>query len=234
MQKDGANHNTWKRTWNYLTLIAPVVIVALIAYFVYPSVYPRNEKPADPTTTNELPPMETPITQIKPTPFVDETTLTEADIFSPDKTGHRIVELCIGKLKSPDFNMPDDNQFLKRIAYVMSEFGKNMKTKGGIWQVTPTAFEDTMDTRAHKLLPGKYQRIWKAFKIDWKSVSYKDLDKPFYSALAARLYLSNYPEYIPPAHRIADQAEYWKFNYMAGSGDIQYFKDKVHELERVV
>ena len=100
--------------------------------------------------------------------------------------------------------------------------------------MTPTAFEDTMDTRAHKRLPGKYQRILKAFNIDWKSVSYEDLDKPFYSALAARLYLSNYPEHIPPAHQIDNQAEYWKFKYMAGSGDIQYFKDKVHELERVV
>ena len=198
--------------------------------------YPRKEVSAGSTTSNKLPPMETPITQIKPTPFVDEMALTEADIFSPNKTGRQIVELCIEKLKSPNFKntLPDDNQFLKRVAYVMSEFGKNMKTNGGIWQVTPTAFEDTMDTRAHKRLPQKYQRIWKAFKIDWKSVSYKDLDKPFYSALAARLYLSNYPEYIPPAHQIEDQAEYWKFNYMAGSGDIQYFKDKVHELEHMV
>jgi hypothetical protein len=180
--------------------------------------------------------METPVTQVKPTgsPFVDETTLTEADIFSPDKTGHRIVELCIEKLKSPKFNMPDDNQFLKRVAYVMSEFGRNMKNNGGIWQVTPTAFEDTMDTRAHKRLPRKYQQIWNAYNIDWKSIRYKDLDKPFYSALAARLYLSNYPEYIPPAHQIEDQAHYWKFKYMAGSGDFQFFIDKVHELKRSI
>ena len=45
--------------------------------------------------------------------------------------------------------MPDDNEFMRRVAYVMSEFGRNMKDNGVIWQVTPMAFEDTMDTRAH-------------------------------------------------------------------------------------
>ena len=231
-----ADRKPWKRVERYMTLIAPAVIALLGAYyFVYPftRMYARDTSFNSTTTVTVTTssPMETPVTQIKPTPFIDETTLTEADIYSPDKIGRRIVELCIEKLKSPKFKMLDDNHFLKRVAYVMSEFGKNMKNNGGIWQVTPTAFEDTMDTRAHKRLPGKYQQIWEAYDIDWKNVRYKDLDKPFYSALAARLYLSNYPEYIPPAHQIQDQAHYWKFKYMAGSGDLQFFIDKVHELE---
>ena len=104
-----------------------------------------------------------------------------------------------------------------------------------------------MDTRAHKRLPRKYQQIFEVYNIDWKNVRYKDLEKdrapcermpadrkPFYSALAAKLYLSNYPEYIPPAHQIQDQARYWKFKYMAGSGDLQFFIDKVYELEHSV
>ena len=154
LQEDGANHKPWKHIQRYLTLTTPAVIVLLIAYFVYPlNMHPTKELSVDSTTATKLSPMETPTPQIKPTPFAYETALTEADIFSPDKTGRRIVELCIEKLKSPEFNMPDDNQFLKRVAYVMSEFGKSMKSNGGIWQVTPTAFEDTMDTRAHKRLP---------------------------------------------------------------------------------
>ena len=68
-------------------------------------------------------------------------------------------------------------------------------------------------------------------KIDWKSVKYKDLDKPFYSALAARLYLSNSPKHIPPAHQVNEQAKYWKFQYMQGQGDLQSFLNKVSELE---
>ena len=236
MREDEADHKPWKHVQRYVALIASAVTVLLIAYFVYPftdNMYTR-ETSFNSTTTVTVTrpsPMETPVTRIKPTPFIDETTLTEADIYSPDKIGRRIVELCIEKLKSPKFRMLDDNHFLKRVAYVMSEFGRNMKNNGGIWQVSPTAFEDTMDTRAHKRLPGKYERILDAFGIDWKSVTYKDLDKPFHSALAARLYLSNYPEHIPPAHQIQDQARYWKFKYMAGIGDLQFFIDKVHELD---
>ena len=180
--------------------------------------------------------MQSPSHSSPPTenPTYDDKVLpTEADIFTPHKSGPNIVELCIQKLKSPLFNMPEDNEFMKRVAYVMSEFGRDMKNNGGIWQVTPAAFEDTMDTRAHKRLPGKYERIFKAFGIDWNSVQYKDLDKPFYSALAARLYLSNFPEYIPPVHQLHDQALYWKLKYMAGSGDIQRFIEKINELKQL-
>ena len=128
--------------------------------------------------------------------------------------------------------MLDDNNFLRRVAYVMSDFGRNMKGGGGIWQLPYMAFEDTMDTRAHARLPHKYERIWDAYGIDWKSVKYKDLDEPFYSALAARLYLSNFPKHIPPADQVNEQAKYWKFQYMQGKGDFQSFLNKVSELEK--
>lgn len=126
--------------------------------------------------------------------------------------------------------MPDDNDFMRRTAYVMSNFGRNMKEGGGMWQLSRTAFEDTMDTRAHYRLPNKYKKIWKAFSIDWTDVKYEDLNKPFYSALAARLYLSNFPESIPQSHQLDEQAEYWKFKYMRGKGDMLEFKRKTLKL----
>ena len=207
--------------------IQAIVITMLLIFHAYSANYQQE------SLSNSLSSVEKPSHRIKVAPIADGASLAEEDIFTPHKSGHQIVEMCVQKLKSPLFNVPDDNEFMKRVAYVMSEFGKNMIKNGGIWQVTPTVFEDTMDTSAHKRLPRKYQQIWKAFNIDWKSVKYKDLDKPFYSALAARLYLSNYPEYIPPSHRVQDQAEYWKFRYMTGSGDIQHFIEKVKELEQV-
>lgn len=140
------------------------------------------------------------------------------------------MKLCIEKLGSPLFDMPDDNDFMRRVAYVMSDFGRETNGNGGIWQLSTMAFEDTMDTRAHYSLPRKYNKIWKAFGIDWTSVKYHDLNKPFYSALAARLYLSNFAEYIPPPHKISEQAEYWKFKYMRGKGELLKFKQKVLEL----
>ncbi len=139
-----------------------------------------------------------------------------------------MVQLCIEKIHSPVFGMIDDNDFMRRVAYVMSDFGREMNNigYGGIWQLSEIAFEDTKDTRAHKRLPGKYQRIYQAYRIDWEKVKYSDLIKPFYSALAARLYMSNFPELIPPAHDLEAQAMQWKFKYMRGSGDIERFKAK--------
>lgn len=152
-------------------------------------------------------------------------------INDPKSKGQKVVELCVKKLKSNSFNMLDDNDFMRRIAFVMSDFGNDIKENGGIWQVPYFAFEDTMDTRAHKRLPRKYSQIWTAYGIDWKSVKYKDLDKPFYSALAARLYLSNFPDLIPPAHRVEDQANYWKMYYLSGKGDTRLFIQKAKQLD---
>lgn len=149
-------------------------------------------------------------------------------INTPYSSGPEVVRLCIKKLKSPIFNMPDDNNFMWRVACVMSDFGREMNKNGGIWQLSTTAFKDTMDTSAHYALPRKYQKIWKAYGIDWKNVKYEDLNKPFYSALAARLYLSNFSEPIPPPHKVSEQAEYWKFMYMRGEGDMLMFKKKNH------
>ena len=232
---DRPTYNPWKGIQCSIVIVATLtaVIAMLIAYsyrLTYqqePSLKFGYRDLSSPWPSNSSP-------TIMNAPYDDDEILpTETDIFTAHKSGPKIVELCIQKLKSPLFNMPDDNEFMKRVAYVMSEFGRNMKDNGGIWQVTPAAFEDTMDTRAHQRLPRKYEQIFKAFNIDWKSVQYKDLDKPFYSALAARLYLSNYPEYIPPAHQLYDQASYWKFKYMAGSGDIQKFVEKIYELKHL-
>jgi len=115
---------------------------------------------------------------------------------------------------------------------VMSEFGKERLHSGGIWQLSLTAFKDTQDFDAHRRLPGKYKRIMEAYNIDWMSVTYSDLEKPFYSALAARLFLSNNPEEIP--HGVQEQAMYWKYSYMrgAGQGSVEFFIKKVKELEQ--
>ena len=146
-----------------------------------------------------------------------------------------MVDACLEKLKSPKFRMTNVNTFLKRIAYVMSKFGKEQLHSGGIWQVPLTAFKDTQDPDSHRKLPGKYKRIKEAYDIDWMSVTYSELDKPFYSALAARLYFSNNPDAIP--HGVHEQALYWKYSlYMrgAGQGSVEIFIKKVNELEEQI
>ena len=156
----------------------------------------------------------------------------EEIINNPKSKGHQVVDLCIRKLKSKTFAMLDDNDMLRRIAYVMSDFGNDIQNNGGIWQVPYHGFKDTMDIATHVRLPNKYANIKKAFGIDWTSVTYKDLEKPLYSALAARLFLSNSPNLIPPAHQVEKQARQWKMYYLSGEGDVQMFVNKANELEK--
>lgn len=106
---------------------------------------------------------------------------------------------------------------MRRIAHVMSNDGKppfSLHTDGGIWQVSIFALKDTHDTDSHISLGTKYGKIKKIFDIDWRQVGRVHLAIPMYSAIAARLYLSNFAEYIPPDYSVNEQADYWWNYYM--------------------
>ncbi|XP_072042533.1 uncharacterized protein [Amphiura filiformis] len=128
---------------------------------------------------------------------------------------------------------PKDNDFLRRIACVESKDGTHPNTyragyDGGIWQVDRIGFEDTKDTVSHPGLVAKYVQIQQAFGIDWPRVQWSDIRKPLYSAIAARLFLSNKPQAIPNSADIVGQAAYWKLHYnTAGNGTEQDFIDRV-------
>ena len=178
-------------------------------YSSYRTNYPTPPKPSKPTSSSDL----------------------DTLMFTPGAVGPEVVKACVKKIAESKI-LPDDNGFLRRIAYVMSKDGTDMRSDGGIWQVSDFAFGDTMDTGAHYHLPSKYYKIRQAFPgIDWPSTTRQDLDKPFFSALAARLYLSNFPERIPNANRIEEQAYYWKDFYMRGVANEKKFLEAVAELE---
>lgn len=65
--------------------------------------------------------------------------------------------------------------------------------------------------------------------IDWTKTTWKDLEKPLYSALAARLYLVRISDKIPAD--LKKQACYWKkhYNTAAGEGTVQKFIDDVNK-----
>lgn len=67
--------------------------------------------------------------------------------------------------------------------------------------------------------------------ITWVNVTWVDLEKPLFSALAARLYLARISDPIPSD--LSPQAEYWKthYNTPAGDGTVQKFIDNVNEGE---
>ena len=95
---------------------------------------------------------------------------------------------------------------------------------GGIFQVDETGYLDTKRTSSHPGLVRKFKKIKSSFGIDWAQTSWSDLRKPLYSAIAARLFLSNKPGAIPSD--LDGQARYWKNNYNShlGAGSVAKFK----------
>ena len=137
-------------------------------------------------------------------------------IWMAGESGSDVVNCCIKKLQETEIFL-DDEGFMERVAFVMSRNGEapfRLHTDGGIWQVSQYAFQDTKDEIVHGHLTSLYQRLEEIFGIKWKEVSRVDLEIPMYSAIAARLYLSNFAEAIPPQSQISKQQEYWWQFYM--------------------
>ena len=163
----------------------------------------------------------------------------EERIWITGESGEDVVKLCIERIQaSTTFPSDMDNQFMRRIAYTMSRDGNPpfyLLTDGGIWQVSLHGFMDSLNTRAHVRLTTKYEKIARAFNIQWLSVERRELAKPMYSALAARLYLSNYAEPFPPYYEVEKQADYWWDKYLHKHESKPYMKksdftDCAHEL----
>ena len=119
---------------------------------------------------------------------------------------------------------------MRRIAATESNFGTHPNTyrsgyDGGIWQVDRIGFLETQSTSSHPGLARKHALIKEKLGIDWSTVTYSDLRKPLYSALAARQVISNWPRAIPDT--VDGQANEWKtyYNTEAGAGTVKHFID---------
>lgn len=135
-------------------------------------------------------------------------------IWTERAIGPEVVKAVIRAINSLGM-FPDDHGFLRRIAYVETRDGQNSGTVlGGIWKISEDMLIDTQRIMAHGQLIRKHKIIQQKINIDWPEVIWRDLQKPFYSALAARLFLSNNPRPIPET--LERQGRYWKINYNPG------------------
>lgn len=158
----------------------------------------------------------------------------EAAIFREGGNGSAVVLLAIARLQQSGI-FADDNELLRRIAYVETRDGTAENTyrqgyDGGIWAVDENVFHDTQRVDKNPRLRAKLSDIQKLFGVDWSSAEWSDLRKPFYSAIAARLVLYNVPRVIPPADDISGQAELWTSYYRQG-GSVSEFVTVANELE---
>ncbi|XP_019848636.1 PREDICTED: phosphatidylinositol phosphatase PTPRQ-like [Amphimedon queenslandica] len=139
--------------------------------------------------------------------------------------GSAIVVASIAKISRTSIFTDNDQQMLRRIAYAETKDGNDLRTyssneNGGIWRVGESKYAATKDTSSNRHLEPKIQAISTTFGIEWLSTNWTDLRKPFYSALAARLYMLVITQSIPLASNINGQGSYWA-NYFTSSGGTQ-------------
>ena len=148
--------------------------------------------------------------------------------------GSAVVLLTIARLQQTGI-FADDNELLRRIAYVETRDGTVADTyrqgyDGGIWAVDQNVFLDTQNVDTHPRLRAKLAQIEDEFRIDWYSTDWRDLRKPLYSAISARLVLYNLPRAIPQADDISAQGELWAEYYRQGVSPSE-FDVTANELE---
>ena len=132
----------------------------------------------------------------------------------------------------------DDNNLLRRIAFVETKDGSyldafNQGNNGGIWAVDEDTFLRTQSQVNKKLnttLLQTYEEIRLLFSIEWDTVQWSELNKPLYSALAARLEVFIAPEDIPNSEAVPAQAQFWRDHYNA-DGSVRNFIRAANELE---
>ena len=162
---------------------------------------------------------------------------TDCELTPYTKGCHMVLNIV--KTITIDANIfPNDNDMLRRIAIVESKDGTDSNTYrqsyyGGIWQVDKIGFQETQNVASHPSLNNIFVKIQQNLNINWQSVEYNDLLKPFYSALASRLYLYIHSGSIPTD--IDQQAVLWRdyYNSGNGAGSSQDFVNRVQQYQCV-
>ncbi|XP_061188684.1 uncharacterized protein LOC133196851 [Saccostrea echinata] len=121
---------------------------------------------------------------------------------------------------------PNDRVFLRRLAYVQSQDGLDIRTFrpdffGGIWQVKESEFNSTSSCTG---LEHQCKIIEDKLNIVWTDVAWENLTVPLYSGLAASLLLQMRARNNTPGE--ADkQAEFWVNNYQHGKTKTFYLSE---------
>lgn len=156
----------------------------------------------------------------------------------PETGGTVVVDACIAKISASGIFTSNDQQMLRRVAYVETRDGANSGTysdpsnDGGIWQISSTKFTATKNT-GNSAISSLITSIYTEFNITWTSIDWSDLRKPFYSAIAARLYLEVITASIPLSSLVSSQGAYWVNYYTASGGTQTDYVDAVNELDGV-
>ena len=159
----------------------------------------------------------------------------EESVLENGRSGTDVVLLSIAYIHHVAI-FQDDNSLLRRIAFVETKDGSNLDAfnqgnSGGIWAVDEDTFLSMqINSNSNTTLFQKYEEIRHLFDIDWKAVQWSELEKPIYSAIAARLVLFIAPDDIPSSDAVPAQAQFWRDHYN-GAGSDKDFMRAANKLE---
>ena len=152
------------------------------------------------------------------------------------EAGFDVVVATIDLLRQLDI-FPDDNRLLRRISFAETRDGVDFETyragyDGGIWQVDEPIFLQTQNLQLHPELRPLVEEIRQLTGLDWLALPWNELRRPFFSAMAAALFLSVVPEEIPGPGDVVGQARLWKMIYNSDPRNTEEsFIAAVEELE---
>ena len=155
----------------------------------------------------------------------------EESVLENGRSGTDVVLLSIAYIHQVIL-FEDDNYLLRRIAFVETKDGSNpdafnQGNSGGIWAVDEDTF---LSMQINSSLFQKHEEIRNLFGIEWEAVQWSELNKPLYSALAARLVLFIAPEDIPSSEDVPAQAQFWR-NHYNYDGSVKDFMRTTNKLE---
>lgn len=156
----------------------------------------------------------------------------------PEANGTLVVQACLAKISQSSIFSTNDQLMLRRIAYVETHDGADADTytntsNGGIWQLSETKYTATKNTGSNTQLQQQVQGISTSFGINWLTTQWVDLRKPFYSALAARLYMQVITASIPLASDLSSQGTYWANYYTSSGGSQSQYVSAVNQLQSI-
>ena len=152
-------------------------------------------------------------------------------VLESGRNGSDVVLLSVAYIERAVI-FAQDNGLLRRIAYVETRDGFSTLTsgnRGGIWAVGEEQFTNTQTSNDSDVVR-KREQLMIVFNLDWEAVQWSDLNKPFYSALAARLVLFSASQSIPNDTDLMAQAQFWRDHYHA-KGSVKDFIIAMKHLE---
>ena len=160
----------------------------------------------------------------------------------PLSGGADVVRAVLSKLDASGIfehsgNADLTNVFLRNMAYVETSDGTDPDylrgcAEGGIWKVTLVQFQNTKEFPRTSRWIHIYTAITSYLEQDWRTVNYRDLAKPLYSGLTARLYLTYVTTYnnIPPTIR---HAIFWSDTFKGSRGVLQTWLTATTRLQQI-